>query len=87
MAKFDPPFSTASPDIRISFNLFDNLTSGTARLGDSKSRLSPNPGRIRQRQGVSRRANQDLGGKAELACVPFQSARVSDNALSRERFT
>ena len=27
IAKFDPHFSTASQDIRISFNLFDNLTS------------------------------------------------------------
>jgi len=27
IAKFDPHFSTASNDIRVSFNLFDNLTS------------------------------------------------------------
>ena len=27
IAKFDPHFSTASQDIRVSFNLFDNLTS------------------------------------------------------------
>src|SRR5262245_62437607 len=33
IAKFDPHFSTASQDIRVSFNLFDNLTS---RHPDSK---------------------------------------------------
>src|SRR5262245_66463167 len=27
IAKFDPHFSTSSNDIRVSFNLFDNLTS------------------------------------------------------------
>src|SRR5215470_5855027 len=27
IARFDPHFSTASQDIRVSFNLFDNLTS------------------------------------------------------------
>ena len=39
ISKFDPHFSTSSNDIRISFNLFDNLTS---RHPDGK--LAPRPG-------------------------------------------